>query len=65
MAKQEITLKGLDGHEDHLVYNSANGQVSNSLEECARSLFPKRARQHQGSDSKGLKVNGFLLSYVR
>ena len=27
MAKQEITLKGLDGHEDHLVYDVADGQI--------------------------------------
>ena len=49
MAKQEITLKGLDGHEDHLVYDAANGQVGDSLEEV---------RLRQGSGSKGLKVNG-------
>ena len=34
MAKQEITLKGLDGHEDHLVYDAADGQMSGSLEDC-------------------------------
>lgn len=59
MAKQEITLKGLDGHEDHLVYNSANGQVSNSLEECARSLFPQ-----EGETTPRLRFQGFEGEWV-
>ena len=59
MAKQEITLKGLDGHEDHLVYNSANGQVSNSLEECARSLFPQ-----EGETTPRLRFKGFEGEWV-
>jgi len=42
MAKQEITLKGLDGHEDHQVYDAADGQMSGSLEDCARFLVPGR-----------------------
>ena len=54
MAKQEITLKGLDGHEDHLVYDAANGQVGNSLEECARSLFPQ-----EGETTPRLRFQGF------
>lgn len=54
MAKQEITLKGLDGHEDHLVYDVANGQVGDSLEECARSLFPR-----EGETMPRLRFQGF------
>ena len=54
MAKQEITLKGLDGHEDHLVYDAANGQVGDSLEECARSLFPQ-----EGETTPRLRFQGF------
>ena len=54
MAKQEITLKGLDGHEDHLVYDAVNGQVSDSLEECARSLFPQ-----EGETTPRLRFKGF------
>lgn len=47
MAKQEITLKGLDGHEDHLIYDAADGQMSGSLEDCARSLFPAEGEEEQ------------------
>ena len=54
MAKQEITLKGLDGQEDHLVYDAANGQVGDSLEECARSLFPQ-----EGETTPRLRFQGF------
>ena len=60
MAKQEIILKGLDGHEDHLVYNSANGQVGNSLEECARSLFPQ-----EGETTPRLRFQGFEGEWQR
>lgn len=54
MAKQEITLKGLDGHEDHLVYDAADGQMSGSLEDCARSLFPA-----EGETTPRLRFQGF------
>lgn len=54
MLKQEITLKGLDGHEDHLVYDAANGKVGDSLEECARSLFPQ-----EGETTPRLRFQGF------
>lgn len=54
MAKQEITLKGLDGHEDHLVYDAANGKMSGSLEDCARSLFPA-----EGETTPRLRFQGF------
>lgn len=59
MAKQEIILKGLDGHEDHLVYDATNGQVGDSLEECARSLFPK-----EGETSPRLRFKGFEGEWV-
>ena len=59
MAKQEITLKGLDGHEDHLVYDAANGQVGDSLEECARSLFPQ-----EGETTPRLRFQGFEGEWV-
>ena len=54
MAKQEITLRGLDGHEDHLVYDAADGQMSGSLEECAKSLFPQ-----EGETTPRLRFQGF------
>ena len=54
MAKQEITLKGLDGHENHLVYDAADGQMSGSLEDCARSLFPA-----EGETTPRLGFQGF------
>lgn len=54
MEKQEITLKGLDGHEDHLIYDAADGQMSGSLEDCARSLFPA-----EGETTPRLRFQGF------
>ena len=54
MTKQEITLKGLDGHEDHLVYDATNGKVGDSLEECACSLFPQ-----EGETTPRLRFKGF------
>ncbi len=54
MSKKEITLKGLDGHEDHLVYDAADGQMSGSLEDCARSLFPA-----EGETTPRLRFQGF------
>lgn len=59
MAKQEITLKGLDGHEDHLVYDAADGQISGSLEDCARSLFPA-----EGETTPRLRFQGFEGEWV-
>lgn len=60
MAKQEITLKGLDGHEDHLVYDAADGQMSGSLEDCARSLFPA-----EGETTPRLRFQGFEGEWER
>ena len=60
MAKQEITLKGLDGQEDHLVYDAANGQIGDSLEECARSLFPQ-----EGETTPRLRFQGFEGEWER
>ena len=60
MAKQEVTLRGLDGHEDHLVYDAAGGQVGDSLEECARSLFPQ-----EGETTPRLRFQGFEGEWVR
>ena len=54
MAIQEITLKGLDGYEDHLVCDAVNGKVGDSLEECARSLFPQ-----EGETMPRLRFQGF------
>ena len=60
MAKQEITLKGLDGHEDHLVYDAADGQISGSLEDCSRSLFPA-----EGESTPRLRFQGFEGEWVK
>ena len=54
MAKQEITLKGLDGHEDHLLYDAADEQMGGSLEDCARSMFPA-----EGETTPRLRFQGF------
>ena len=60
MAKQEITLKGLDGHEDHLVYDAADVQMNGSLEDCARSLFPA-----EGETTPRLRFQGFEGEWER
>jgi len=72
MAKQEITLcstsgrlllegrkKRLDGHEDHLIYDAADGQMSGSLEDSTRSLFSA-----EGETTPRLRFQGFEGEWV-
>ena len=54
MAKQEITLQGLDGQVDELVLTT-NGEATDvSLEDCARMLFPQ-----EGEAVPRLRFKGF------
>ena len=54
MAKQEITLQGLDGQVDELVLTT-NGEAKDvSMEDCARMLFPQ-----EGEAVPRLRFKGF------
>ena len=44
MAKQEITLQGLDGQLDKLILTTNDETANGKLEDCARMLFPQEAK---------------------
>ena len=54
MAKQEITLQGLDGQLDELILTSNDETVNGKLEDCARMLFPQ-----EGETTPRLRFKGF------
>ena len=54
MAKQEITLQGLDGQLDELILSTNDETVNGKLEDCARMLFPQ-----EGESTPRLRFKGF------
>lgn len=54
MAKQEITLKGIDGQVDELVLVTSGESIDGNLEDCARLLFPQ-----EGETKPKLRFKGF------
>lgn len=54
MAKQEVTLQGLDGQLDELILTSNDETVNGKLEDCARMLFPQ-----EGETTPRLRFKGF------
>ena len=62
MAKQEITLQGLDGQLDELILTTNDETANGKLEDCARMLFPQEgettcpAEKTQGTEKNRLPV---------
>lgn len=54
MAKQEITLQGLDGQLDELILTTNDETANGKLEDCARMLFPQ-----EGETTPRLRFKGF------
>lgn len=54
MAKQEITLQGLDGQLDELILTTNDETANGKLEDCARMLFPR-----EGETTPRLRFKGF------
>ena len=54
MAKQEITLQGIDGQLDELILTTNDVTSSGKLEDCARLLFPQ-----EGETIPRLRFKGF------
>ena len=54
MAKQEITLQGLDGQLDELILTTNDETANGKLEDCARILFPQ-----EGETTPRLRFKGF------
>lgn len=54
MAKQEITLQGLDGQLDELILITNDETANGKLEDCARMLFPQ-----EGETTPRLRFKGF------
>ena len=59
MAKQEITLQGLDGQLDELILTTNDETANGKLEDCARMLFPQ-----EGETSPRLRFKGFEGEWV-
>lgn len=54
MAKQEITLQGLDGQLDELILTTNDETANGKLEDCDRMLFPQ-----EGETTPRLRFKGF------
>ena len=54
MAKEEITLKGIDGQVDELVLTTSGAPIYGNMEDCARLLFPQ-----EGETTPRLRFKGF------
>ena len=54
MAKQEITLQGLDGQLNELILTTNDETANGKLEDCARMLFPQ-----EGETTPRLRFKGF------
>ena len=54
MAKQEITLQGLDGQLDELILTTNDETANEKLEDCDRMLFPQ-----EGETTPRLRFKGF------
>lgn len=54
MAKQEITIQGIDGQLDELILTTNDETSNGNLEDCARLLFPQ-----EGETTPRLRFKGF------